>query len=58
MLGKKSPKMKDYENIYSIPELKEDWDIFFQNKVLYRELMLSGAKGKQRQIYAKFLISF
>ncbi len=50
--------MKDYENIYSIPELKEDWDMFFQNKVLYRELMLSGAKGKQRQIYAKFLVSF
>ena len=36
--------MSDYVVLYTIPALDEMWKEFFANKVLYRELMLSGVR--------------
>lgn len=48
----------DYLYLYSIGELREVWKKFFNQKVLYRDLMISRADSTSKLIYVKLLKRF
>lgn len=43
-MDKDGISLTDYEYIYKIEELKEVWEQFFKNKILYSRLMTSRVK--------------
>lgn len=50
--------MKDYEVMYRTKEFEETFNVFFDQKVLYRELMISRSSLRARIIHMQKLDVF
>lgn len=50
--------MKDYETLYNTPEFEQAFTKFFDQKVLYRELMISRSSLRARKIHMQKLDVF